>query len=492
MRLTWLPILPAGLLADKPTFTDFVEDNYACSADAGFVSKCVSEWQEECRETYHNNTEMQEQLCESHLDRNYVRIRTLIPPDDILDQWKWDKKRRDFDEGFFRSHLPKYTETGAKLTKMPDHLHKGMRSWLERHRTTSRPETSRPAFGIHCNTGHDNDDWVIPYTSSSKEDQEVFAGVKEWIRLQLAEWTGQEVNELTAIYGARQYHRGSICGMHTDNIQTHAFSAIYQLDQRGMEEPWALDYVTHDGKEGRVFLKEGEVNLYESATLLHGRRDPLKGDEFTNIFFHFRSPQWLPVVNKMLEGYWDNRHKFESATGTRLTSLADAPKKKKRYSANDQCIALRSRSTPLMVEGHFMDMPDENEYTVPASSPPPNLRQKKPPDRSQDLPTGQTPEGSRDLAKGHELDRSYNMPAELAELQKQKLKLDQQELKLKLMLDQQKQKLKSKPKLDQQERTTTGLQLIVGVAVVGLLFFWLTLRRCRRYWKQRWDPDSSK
>ena len=52
---------------------------------------------------------------------------------------------------------------------------------------------------------------------------------------------GQAVTQLSAVYGPRQYHRGSICAMHTDRADTHAFSAIYQLDQRGMDEPWGAD-----------------------------------------------------------------------------------------------------------------------------------------------------------------------------------------------------------------------------------------------------------
>ena len=66
-------------------------------------------------------------------------------------------------------------------------------------------------------------------------------------------------------------------------VETHAFSAIYQLDQQGMDEPWALDYVTHEGVEERVFQTPGDIVLYEGASMMHGRKDALKGDQFTNI-----------------------------------------------------------------------------------------------------------------------------------------------------------------------------------------------------------------
>jgi hypothetical protein len=94
------------------------------------------------------------------------------------------------------------------------------------------PESSQPAFGYNCNTGHDNDDWVIPYRATSGKERPMFEAVQEFVRVALSEWLGEEVDELTAVYGAREYHRGSICGMHTDAMETHAFSAIYQLDQQ--------------------------------------------------------------------------------------------------------------------------------------------------------------------------------------------------------------------------------------------------------------------
>merc|ERR1711963_622244 len=62
--------------------------------------------------------------------------------------------------------------------------------------------------------------------------------------------------------------------------------------------------------------------------------------------------------------YWDKRRKYEQVTGKRLTSLADAPRIAKQWHAADQCIPLRSRDAPLMVEGHFMDTPEEESFNA--------------------------------------------------------------------------------------------------------------------------------
>jgi hypothetical protein len=231
-------------------FSGFKEENFLCDAEEGFIQKCVPKWQQECRRTYAHNKALQGKLCETHLDRNYVKIRTMIPQKTILEQWQWDKARRDYDVGWVRHEFPKFSKTGGHYLKfgeegsLPAALHAKLKDWYARAGPQSQPEMSQPAFGYNCNTGHDNDDWVVVYNPLTESDTKAFAQLKEWIRKQLSKWLGEDVNENTAVYGAREYHRGSVCGMHTDAMQTHAFSAIYQLDQFGMDEPWGLDYVS--------------------------------------------------------------------------------------------------------------------------------------------------------------------------------------------------------------------------------------------------------
>ena len=147
VNITTAAAAPSGLAKS------FHEENFLCDADDGFVNRCVPKWQEECRNSYAHNPELQTQLCETHLNRNYVKIRTLVGEQDILQQWKWDKARRDYDVGFFRSHFPKFTPTGVSHLKMPADLHSKMKLWLDRNRHSTRPESSQPAFGINCNTG---------------------------------------------------------------------------------------------------------------------------------------------------------------------------------------------------------------------------------------------------------------------------------------------------------------------------------------------------
>ena len=44
----------------------------------------------------------------------------------------------------------------------------------------------------------------------------------------------------------------------------------------------------NNGRPGKVTLKAGEMLLYESARVPHGRMEPLNGRRFDNLFVHFK------------------------------------------------------------------------------------------------------------------------------------------------------------------------------------------------------------
>jgi prolyl 4-hydroxylase len=61
---------------------------------------------------------------------------------------------------------------------------------------------------------------------------------------------------------------------------------IVNVDQ-DVDEDWPLEVYGHDGKAYNVTTKPGEIVLYESHSVLHGRPFPLKGRFYANIFIHF-------------------------------------------------------------------------------------------------------------------------------------------------------------------------------------------------------------
>ena len=54
-----------------------------------------------------------------------------------------------------------------------------------------------------------------------------------------------------------------------------------------VDEPWPLEVYGHDGKATNVTMEPGDMVLYESHSVIHGRPFPLKGRFMANIFVHF-------------------------------------------------------------------------------------------------------------------------------------------------------------------------------------------------------------
>lgn len=65
-------------------------------------------------------------------------------------------------------------------------------------------------------------------------------------------------------------------------------SAIINVDQ-DVDEPWPLEVYGHDGKATNVTMEPGDMVLYESHSVIHGRPFPLKGNYFANVFVHFEA-----------------------------------------------------------------------------------------------------------------------------------------------------------------------------------------------------------
>ena len=54
-----------------------------------------------------------------------------------------------------------------------------------------------------------------------------------------------------------------------------------------VDEPWVLEVYDRHDRAVNVTMEPGDMVLYESGSLMHGRPFPLKGRYFANIFIHF-------------------------------------------------------------------------------------------------------------------------------------------------------------------------------------------------------------
>jgi len=127
--------------------------------------------------------------------------------------------------------------------------------------------------------------------------------VTDSIRRAIAKWVKIPYEQLepTSTYGIRVYYNQSILETHVDRVETHILSAVYCIDrrysERGAAEPWFMvadpDF---SGSMPKVDLLPGELFLYESAKVAHGRPSTLHGDYYASIFTHFRPVDW-PYTN---------------------------------------------------------------------------------------------------------------------------------------------------------------------------------------------------
>ena len=104
----------------------------------------------------------------------------------------------------------------------------------------------------------------------------------------IEEWTGYKQAECS-LYGIRVYKEGAMLAPHVDRLPLVS-SAIINVDQ-DVDEPWPLEVIGHDGIARNITMEPGDLVLYESHSILHGRPFPLKGRFMANVFIHFEPIQ---------------------------------------------------------------------------------------------------------------------------------------------------------------------------------------------------------
>lgn len=175
--------------------------------------------------------------------------------------------------------VPKYTVEGFLKVKMPSWLFERVSEFQEQNYFSSVPERS-DAIGTYI-TSSLTPAFPARFIPLSDEIKEEIAG---YMIPMLERWVKHDL-EFVALYGIREYRRGATLKMHVDRVETHHVSAIVNVSQYVRQE-WPLHIYDHDGKLHKVYMQPGEIILYESARLMHGRPEPLDGISFANFFIH--------------------------------------------------------------------------------------------------------------------------------------------------------------------------------------------------------------
>jgi prolyl 4-hydroxylase len=92
----------------------------------------------------------------------------------------------------------------------------------------------------------------------------------------------------TGAYGIRSYLNGVSVIPHFDEMNSHHICSILIVDKNLNDAPdWPL--TIFDGEEEhKVYAEVGDIIIFESARLEHGRIETFQGDFFRNMFFYYK------------------------------------------------------------------------------------------------------------------------------------------------------------------------------------------------------------
>ena len=82
------------------------------------------------------------------------------------------------------------------------------------------------------------------------------------------------------------YTSGSVLAPHVDRHPLIT-SAIINVARDDASSTWPLEVYGHDGQATNITMEPGDLILYESHSVIHGRPFPLEGKEYANVFVHF-------------------------------------------------------------------------------------------------------------------------------------------------------------------------------------------------------------
>ena len=180
--------------------------------------------------------------------------------------------------------LPRFTTRGYKKGIIPKGLYQDIMDFYKSNIKNRQAEKHdvEPAINdkeVKCSMVYLSDEMIKQISES------MLPLMEEWSNCSLIQ---------TRLYGIREYYTGNILRNHVDRVNTHIVSVILQVDkQLGGQPDWPLEVIDMNGKIQQVYLNPGEMLFYESATLIHGRPSPFKGNLFANAFLHYRpSATW--------------------------------------------------------------------------------------------------------------------------------------------------------------------------------------------------------
>jgi prolyl 4-hydroxylase len=174
-------------------------------------------------------------------------------------------------------YLKPLTWSGYAVQRLNEDVHLALMNFYVSNKNMTEPE---PGGGFIKNSGgNEPSSLMLPLPKALQ------LKLQSHLRPAVESWCARRV-EPTFVYGIRIYQSGATLVLHRDRPTTHIIGAIVNIDQE-TDVPWPLMIEDHFHRMHEVVLCPGEVLIFESARLLHGRPKPLCGRLYANVFCHF-------------------------------------------------------------------------------------------------------------------------------------------------------------------------------------------------------------
>jgi len=179
--------------------------------------------------------------------------------------------------------MTNYTDIGFKKVRLSDEIWTLLREFWDETMNNGGIENLEEEYWPEANTYTNH--WASE--SKMKDIHALHEPIWQEAERKVKEWIPEATSfSRSSMYGIRVYTSGSILATHVDRDPLIT-SAIINVGQ-DLDEDWPLEVYGHDGRAHNITMQPGDMVLYESHSVLHGRPFPLKGKYYANIFVHFK------------------------------------------------------------------------------------------------------------------------------------------------------------------------------------------------------------